>query len=480
MFRVFISIFVVGSLVAQPGNIPEMQEIKLIRSAEPATPSQPVDRGVEPIVANPVTSPTLEASDLKVYKLSLEEAERSFVERNLLLLAAKFQIDAKKALVMQAGLYANPSVFLETSIYSHKTAQFLDPTENGSQVIQVQQLFLMGGKIDKRIKVAEINKALTENEFYNVLRALKFELRNTFFALHYMRESVMYYDQTIDALGRTVKGAEVALARRAITRAEYLRLKALNYFLRNERANIMVNVRLKEVNLRVLMNRPELADNQIVPLVDEKLLENAAANGLDIKQLVEYAETHRPDLKTALLNLKYESANLDLQEANAIPDLAFGPVFNRGNTYQPNYWGLTAQVTMPLFDRNQGNIEAAKKSITAKRQELMNERMKLEGELAASLIKAKEKDKIYQEFKGGHVQDFRELIQVMVQSYQKRYISVIELTDFFETYRNSVVQLIDLKTQRTEALENINYAIGKDIIFLQTVPANDRAAEVNK
>ncbi len=422
------------------------------------------------IEANLVNFPTLAASELKIYSLSLSEAEKSFVEKNLLLLAAKFQIEAKRALVMQAGLYANPSVFLETNIYNHKTSQILDATENGSQIIQVQQLFLLGGKIDKRIKVAEINKSLTENEFYNILRALKFELRNTFFALHFMRESVMYYDQTIEALGKTVKSAEIALSRRAITRAEYLRLKALNYFLRNERANIMVNVRLKEVSLRVLMNRPELAEQQIVPAVDEKLLEHAAANDLNIKQLVEQAENHRPDIRTALLNLKYESANLDLQEANAIPDLAFGPVFNRANTYIPNYFGLTAQMSVPLFDRNQGNIEAAKKAIAARSRELMNERMKLEGELSASLIKAKEKDKIYQEFKGGHVQDFRELIHVMVQSYQKRYISVIELADFFETYRNSIVQLVDLKTQRTEALENINYAIGKDIIFLQTAP----------
>lgn len=436
----------------------------------PAT-GKPETEQSQPIFTTPATSPTLDASDARIYRLTLEEAEKSFVEKNLLLLAAKFQIEAKKALVMQAGLYANPNVFLETNIYNHKTSQYLDPTENGSQIIQVQQLFLLGGKIDKRIKVAEINKSLSENEFYNVLRALKFELRNTFFALHFMRESVMYYDQTIEALGRTVKGAEVALARRAITKAEYLRLKALNYFLRNERANIMVNVRLKEVNLRVLMNRPELAENSIVPVVDEKLLETAAANDLNIRQLVEQAETHRPDIRTAMLNLKYETANLDLQEANAIPDLAFGPVFNRANTYLPNYFGVTAQMSVPLFDRNQGNIEAAKKAIVARSRELMNERMKLEGELAASLIRAKEKDKIYQEFKQGHVQDFKELINVMVQSYQKRYISVIELADFFETYRNSIVQLIDLKTQRTEALEQINYSIGKDIIFLQMQPA---------
>lgn len=427
-----------------------------------------------PIAAQPKNNETAAAAtseQRQPFRLTLAAAEASFRERNLLLLAAKFQIDAKKALVMQAGLYANPSVFLETNIYNPRTTQFLDPTENGSQIIQVQQLFLLGGKIDKRIRVAEIDKALTENEFYNVLRALKTELRNTFFSLHFMRESIVYYDQTIEALMKTVKGAEVALSRRAITKAEYLRLKALSYFLRNERTNILVDLRLKEVNLRVLMNRPDLADVEIIPEVNETALEATAIGSLTVERLLKEAEEHRPDIKAAMLQLKYETANLDLQEANAIPDLAFGPVFNRANTYIPNYWGLTAQVSVPLFDSNQGNIEAAKKAIITRKQQLLNERMKLEGELSASLIKAKEKDKIYQEFKKGHVQDFRDLMNVMVLSYQKRYISVIEFADFFETYRNSIVQLIDLKTQRTAALENINYAIGKDILFLQTPTA---------
>lgn len=218
------------------------------------------------------------------------------------------------------------------------------------------------------------------------------------------------------------------------------------------------------------MNRPELADLEILPVVNEKELENVALDNLERTRLLALAETYRPDIKAALLNLKLENANLDLQEANAVPDLAVGPVFNRANTYIRNYFGVTAQVTVPLFDRNQGNIEAAKQAIIARKQELINERMKLEGELAAAIIRAKEKDKIYRDFKGGHVPDFKELVDVMVKSYQKRYISVIELADFFETYRNTIVQLVDLKTQRTEALEQINFAIGKDILFLQTQP----------
>lgn len=175
----------------------------------------PPDKASE---AKDIPAPLLrKADEAKSVRLTLEEVEKSFVERNLLLLAAHYKIEAKRALVLQAGLYPNPNVFLETNIYNHQTKQYFDATENGSQVLQVQQLFLLGGKIEKRKNVAKIGEALGENEFYNTLRTLKFELRKTFFALHFMRESILYYDQTIEALARTVKSAEVALSRRAIT-----------------------------------------------------------------------------------------------------------------------------------------------------------------------------------------------------------------------------------------------------------------------
>ena len=53
-------------------------------------------------------------------KLSLPEAEKIFLQKNLSLLAAKYNIDANQALVQQAKLWDNPVLSTDQNIYDGK------------------------------------------------------------------------------------------------------------------------------------------------------------------------------------------------------------------------------------------------------------------------------------------------------------------------------------------------------------------------
>ena len=55
----------------------------------------------------------------------------------------------------------------------------------------------------------------------------------------------------------------------------------------------------------------------------------------------------------------------------------------------------------------------------------------------------------------------------MISNYQKRYLTIIEFADFFETYRNTIVNILKLKTERAESFERLNYVTGKSIIVIQ-------------
>ncbi len=401
------------------------------------------------------------------YRFTLKEAEEKFRKNNLLLLAAKFQIDAKKAGELQASLYANPNVFLEQNIFNDKTDRYFDFTRNGQSVIQIQQLFLLGGKIDKRIKVAEINTKISQEKFKDVLRALKFELRSSFVSLYYLRQALQFYNQSTETLKSTVKNTEKAYENRAILKAEVLRIKALLFFLENEKTDILVQAKEEQAKLRVLLNDPSLFEKEFEPKVDNDTLENLDVATIKVQDAIKLASEFRPDLKIAVQSVKYEEANLSLQKANAIPDLAFGPVYNRAGTYIPNYFGFTAQMTVPLFDRNQGNIEAAEKNILERRSALENVRIQAENEVSIDLQRALEKDRIYRSFRNSFTEEYKELSKLMVSNYQKRYLTIIEFADFFETYRNSIIQVLRLQTERISAIEKLNYSVGKTILSIQ-------------
>jgi cobalt-zinc-cadmium efflux system outer membrane protein len=399
--------------------------------------------------------------------ITLRDAETMFMKNNLLLLAAKFNIETRRALILQARLYANPSVFIDQESFNDKTFRTLDFTRNGQTVVQIQQLFLLGGKIDKRVKVAEINTKISEERFSDILRALKLELRSNFISIYFLREALKFYDKSTDSLRKTVEYSERAYLNRTLLLSEVLRIKALLFFLEHERTEILVQIKEKEASLRILLNEDSINGKNIIPVIDETKLDLINPEIFKMEQVLDVAIENRPDLKAAIQGVKYEEANLALQNANSIPDLSFGPVYNRGGTHIPNYFGFTAQLNVPIFDRNQGNIEAAEKAILERRSGLQNQRITVENEVSIELSRAIEKNKIYNSFKGKFTEDYSNLATLMISNYQKRYLTIIEFADFFETYRNSIVNILKLKTERADAFERLNYVAGKSIILIQ-------------
>jgi len=52
----------------------------------------------------------------------------------------------------------------------------------------------------------------------------------------------------------------------------------------------------------------------------------------------------------------------------------------------------------------------------------------------------------------------------VTENFAKRNISLIDFTDFVESYRNNVLQFNQLQNDRRQAIESLNFAVGKSII----------------
>ena len=185
--------------------------------------------------------------------ITLQQAEGLFLKNNLQLLAARFNIDAAKAAVYQAELWSNPNISIEQNAYNKFTKKYFDVTKTGNTEVQLQQLILLAGKRDKQIRLAEINSQIAENTFYDLLRALKFELRTNFFDLYFLQQSLAFYDETIPNVRKTVAATETIYQKRSILLSEVLRLKSLLFSLENERLGLQNQVSEIEHGMGVLL-----------------------------------------------------------------------------------------------------------------------------------------------------------------------------------------------------------------------------------
>src|SRR5208337_5181214 len=83
--------------------------------------------------------------------LSLQDAEKLFLDKNFDLLAAKYQVKEADAAVIQAKLWANPNLSLEQGAYNPQNKKWFDVSGSGESAASLQQLIYLAGKRNKRI-----------------------------------------------------------------------------------------------------------------------------------------------------------------------------------------------------------------------------------------------------------------------------------------------------------------------------------------
>ncbi len=402
---------------------------------------------------------------LDTIRITFVEAERQFTNGNLQMLAARFNIDAARAAIADARLWTNPNIAVEQNIYNQSTQRWFDVTSSGNTGVQIQQLFLLAGKRGKQEHIAEVNTALAEDSFNDLLRTLKLELRTDFYTIYFLHQSVEFYDESISSIEKTVSMMEGLYAQRSVLLSDVLRLKSLLFSLQNERLGLVQRIADSETSLRILLCDTSLAVKTYLPVIDLNRLEAFSPDSLSPNEVMAAALEHRPDLRKASGTVMLEEANLAYQKSLVIPDLTVGGLWSRAGSYIPNYFALTLSIDLPIFNRNQGRIELSERTLDANRLISDNYRITVSQEAVTALHRASELDHLYRASNSSFLHDYHTLLNDMIANYQKRNMSVIAFADFIESYRTSMVQMNQLANDRASAFEALSYVVGTDIFI---------------
>ena len=253
---------------------------------------------------------TVHAQD--TIRLSLPEAENQFLQKNLSLLAEKYNIDIAKALVVQARLYTNPNFSVTGNIYNQQQKKLLDVSnQSGEYIIAVQQLIRVAGKRNKEIKLAETSTKLSENRFFDLLRTLRFSLRSNFYSAYYLQNSINAYQVQIISLIKLNESYEALKIKGVVTVKDAIRIKSLLYSLKAEQTGLQNQLNDVEAELQIL-----LQDNKtrFTPVMEKNDGLSASFKQMNLTDLIDTAYQYRFDLKLAENTLLYNQQNLALQK----------------------------------------------------------------------------------------------------------------------------------------------------------------------
>ncbi len=402
-------------------------------------------------------------------KITLHKADSIFVVNNLSLLAEKCNVDAAKAQIIQARLFTNPTISLNQNVYNteYKTngaREWLDYSDKGESSAQIQKLFRLAGKRNKQIKIAELSATREEQNYFDLLRTLKFSLRSGFYNLYFLNQILKVYDKEIASLSKLIEVFQTQYEKGYISKKELLRLRSSLFSLESEKLDINTQLISTLSDFNVLMHTSNI---NYLPQADIATLESFSPENLKLQTLIDTASVHRYDLQMAQSDLKLNKLNYSYQKALAVPDMTLAAGWDRNGSYVHNYNFIGLQIDLPFFNRNQGNIKSAGFNLEGSKFKLQSAEDQVKADVITAYSTAMDNHRLYQKFDRKFVMDLEELNKEMIKNYEKKNIGLVEFLDYYDAYKENAVQLNNLQYNRINALENINFCVGKDVITIK-------------
>ncbi len=403
---------------------------------------------------------TLNAQAQDTLHATLPEMEKQFIERNLGLLSEKYNIDIAKAQAIQAKLYNNPNLSFTGAIYNTQEKKLFDISDKaGEYIVGLQQLVRLAGKRNKEIQLAETTIRLSENRFFDLLRTLRFSLRSNFYQLYFLQNSINAYAVQITNLEKLNTIYQDLLGKGTVTLKDAARIKSFLYTLKAEQAALQNQANDVNAELQLLIQNNSV---YIAPIADS-LIFSFNVGHYSLPSLVDSALTNRFDLKISEANILSSQQNYALQKALAVPDISIGAQFDKRGSFVENASFFTVAIDLPFFNQNQGNIKAAKLGIDQAKTLLLRQQTIVENEVQKAYTKALNTDKMIRSFDAGFKNELLKLLFGITENFQKRNISLLELTDFYASYKANIIQLNQLQNERVQAIETLQFVVGKPI-----------------
>lgn len=389
--------------------------------------------------------------------LSFQEAKARLIKANLSLLAAYYDVNIAKAAVIQARLWNNPYFVFNGDLYSNEENEYFH--FRNQHLLQIEQTFSIAGKHTNTVKLARISAEMAERQLEDVLRSLFFELGNTYSDLAALQAKAFLYQQVIESYDRLMAATRRQLEVGAISVAEALRLESEYVSVKND---ALQNYNEKESVISTLRTLLRFREDTTF-LVEQQI--PVVAESFDPSQLAEQAVTTRPDVLVRKLYMTYQERNLRLQKSTGIPDikLAYQPR-DRGSNYVRPYQGFNVEFNIPLFDRNQGNIKAAEYSVRQSTLEFSQIENQVRNEVVAAYNRYQSSNTGLTNYKPEFLDQLRDLNRTTNENFQKRNISLLQFIDLQRIFILTNIQLIELKQQYLNNVNELNFTVGSSII----------------
>ena len=297
-------------------------------------------------------------------RISLDEAIQMTLQHNHNLLAARTTIQQSEADEKTANLRPNPSLFADWEYLPLGSPARQNPSVYGGQSIGdylhnnseadigLSYLIERGKKRQHRLQAARDITAQTRSLVTDNERALTFNVASLFVSVQLAESTLELADTDLKSFQKTVELGELRYNKGAISEDDFLKIKLqlLQFETDHQQAELAKVQALSD--LRQLLGYESVApDYDVTGVFDYQPLKG----NLEDFQLK--ALQNRPDLRAARQGVTAARSQYEVQKTIAKPDVTVQGNYSHVNAI--NAVTFYGSIPLPIFNRNQGQIEQA-------------------------------------------------------------------------------------------------------------------------
>ena len=286
--------------------------------------------------------------------LTLATAIQLALDANPEISVARREREAVAGAQVQAAVRPNPSV-----------SAFVEDTRDATRqtTIQLNQPFELGGKRAARIEAADVRYEAADV----AIAAKQAEIRATVIAAFYdvlvAQERAALAESSLQLAQRASDAASKRVLAGKISPVEETKAKVAESAVRIERNQAQSQLTTARKRLTALWGNPAPRFSEVTGEVDQ--LPMIAGRGQLSAMLAS-----SPVVRRAQLEVEQRAALARLEEAKRTPDLTVSMGARRNEELGLNQAILGVSIPIPVFDRNQGNLQEALSRTDKARDEL--------------------------------------------------------------------------------------------------------------
>jgi len=389
-------------------------------------------------------------------RITLDEAIRLSLLHNHALQAVRTTIQQSTAEEITANLRPNPALGLD--------AQFLpifQPDQfSGDYIDQqaqfdagVSYLFERGKKRQHRLQAARDITAVTRSQVSDTERQVVFNVGQQFVDVLLAESTLEFAQQDLDSFQKTVDISNERLRVGDLSQGDYLKIKLQLLQFQSDVAGAKLAKIQSLAALRQLLGFESVPDDYDV----QGTLEYQPVHA-DVASLKTLAAMNRPDLRAAQLGVTAAESQLALQKANGKVDIT--GTFNYTHTAGVNSGAFYYNMPLPIFDRNQGEIQRAQFAIAQAQEQASETAQQVSTDVISAYANLQTNDQIIQLYQGGYVDQAKESRDISEYAYQKGAASLLDYLDAERTYRANQLAYRQALASYMLALEQMRQAVG--------------------